>query len=308
MKILVTGGAGFLGSYLCESLLRENHEVLCVDNLVTGSKSNIEHLQSNPKFEFLRHDITFPLYVEIDGILNFACPASPVKYQHDPVQTMKTSVIGAINMLGLAKRNKARILQASTSEIYGDPKISPQVEEYWGNVNSIGIRACYDEGKRAAETLFTDYRRQYSLDTRIVRIFNTFGPRMSETDGRVVSNFISQALRNEDITIYGTGNQTRSFCYVDDLISGILNLFFSENPNQPINLGNPDQISMNQLANEIIKLTKSDSKIVNKPLPQDDPVNRLPDISKANQILNWYPKINREEGLKRTIEYFKKIV
>ena len=236
MKILVTGGAGFLGSYLCESLLKENHEVLCVDNLVTGSKSNIEHLQNNPKFEFLRHDITFPLYVEIDGILNFACPASPVKYQHDPVQTMKTSVIGAINMLGLAKRNKARILQASTSEIYGDPKISPQTEEYWGNVNSIGIRACYDEGKRAAETLFTDYRRQYSLDTRIVRIFNTFGPRMSETDGRVVSNFISQALRNEDITIYGTGNQTRSFCYVDDLISGILNLFFSENPNQPINL------------------------------------------------------------------------
>ncbi len=308
MKILVTGGAGFLGSYLCESLLRENHEVLCVDNLVTGSKTNIEHLQNNPKFEFLRHDITFPLYVEIDGILNFACPASPVKYQHDPVQTMKTSVIGAINMLGLAKRNKARILQASTSEIYGDPKISPQTEEYWGNVNSIGIRACYDEGKRAAETLFTDYRRQYSLDTRIVRIFNTFGPRMSETDGRVVSNFISQALRNEDITIYGTGNQTRSFCYVDDLISGILNLFFSENPNQPINLGNPDQISMNQLANEIIKLTKSESKIVNKPLPQDDPVDRLPDISKANQILKWYPKINREEGLKRTIEYFKKQV
>jgi UDP-glucuronate decarboxylase len=308
MKILVTGGAGFLGSYLCESLLKENHEVLCVDNLVTGSKSNIEHLQSNPKFEFLRHDITFPLYVEIDGILNFACPASPVKYQHDPVQTMKTSVIGAINMLGLAKRNKARVLQASTSEIYGDPKISPQTEEYWGNVNSIGIRACYDEGKRAAETLFTDYRRQYSLDTRIVRIFNTFGPRMSETDGRVVSNFISQALRNEDITIYGTGNQTRSFCYVDDLITGVLNLFFSENPNQPINLGNPDQISMNQLANEIIKLTNSNSKIVNKPLPQDDPVDRLPDISKANQILNWYPKINREEGLKRTIEYFKKLV
>ena len=307
MKILVTGGAGFLGSYLCESLLKENHEVLCVDNLVTGSKSNIEHLQNNPKFEFLRHDITFPLYVEIDGILNFACPASPVKYQHDPVQTMKTSVIGAINMLGLAKRNKARILQASTSEIYGDPKISPQTEEYWGNVNSIGIRACYDEGKRAAETLFTDYRRQYSLDTRIVRIFNTFGPRMSETDGRVVSNFISQALRNEDITIYGNGNQTRSFCYVDDLILGILNLFFSENPNQPINLGNPDQISMNQLANEIIKLTKSNSKIVNKPLPQDDPIDRLPDISKANQILNWYPKINREEGLKRTIDYFKKL-
>lgn len=305
MKILVTGGAGFLGSYLCEKLLEQNHEVICVDNLVTGSKKNIESLFKYPLFEFLRHDITFPLYVEVDGILNFACPASPVKYQIDPVQTMKTSVIGAVNMLGLAKRNKARILQASTSEIYGDPKISPQTEEYWGNVNSIGVRSCYDEGKRAAETLFMDYLRQYSVDTRIVRIFNTYGPRMSETDGRVVSNFISQALRNEDITIYGNGNQTRSFCYVDDLIDGILKVFFSDNLNQPINLGNPDQISMNQLAREIIEYTDSSSKIIYMPLPQDDPVDRLPDISKAKDLLNWYPIINREEGLKRTIDYFK---
>lgn len=305
MKILVTGGAGFLGSYLCEKLLEQNHEVICVDNLVTGSKKNIESLFKYPFFEFLRHDVTFPLYVEVDGILNFACPASPVKYQIDPVQTMKTSVLGAVNMLGLAKRNKARILQASTSEIYGDPKISPQTEEYWGNVNSIGVRSCYDEGKRAAETLFMDYLRQYSVDTRIVRIFNTYGPRMSETDGRVVSNFISQALRNEDITIYGNGNQTRSFCYVDDLIDGILKVFFSDNLNQPINLGNPDQISMNQLANEIIKSTNSSSKIAYRPLPQDDPVDRLPDISKAKNLLNWYPRIDREQGLKRTIDYFK---
>lgn len=305
MKILVTGGAGFLGSYLCEKLLELNHEVICVDNLVTGSKKNIDELLINPRFEFLRHDVTFPLYVEVDGILNFACPASPIKYQMDPVQTMKTSVLGAVNMLGLAKRNKARILQASTSEIYGDPKVSPQTEEYWGNVNSIGIRACYDEGKRAAETLFMDYLRQYSVDTRIVRIFNTYGPRMSETDGRVVSNFISQALKNEDITIYGNGNQTRSFCYVDDLIDGIITMFFSDNPNQPINLGNPDQISMNQLASEVIECTNSNSKVAYKPLPQDDPIDRLPDISKAKQFLNWNPQINRKEGLSRTIDYFK---
>jgi UDP-glucuronate decarboxylase len=305
MKILVTGGAGFLGSYLCEKLIDQNHEVLCVDNLVTGSKKNIEHIMSNPKFEFLRHDITLPLYVEIDGILNFACPASPIKYQLDPVQTLKTSVIGAVNMLGLAKRNKARILQASTSEIYGDPKVSPQSEEYWGNVNSIGIRACYDEGKRAAETLCMDYLRQYAIDTRIVRIFNTYGPRMSETDGRVVSNFINQALKGEDITIYGNGNQTRSFCYVDDLIDGVLELFFANNPKQPINIGNPDPISMNELALEIIQLTKSKSNITRKPLPQDDPVDRLPDISKAKSILNWHPKVNRQDGIIRTIEYFK---
>jgi UDP-glucuronate decarboxylase len=305
MKILVTGGAGFLGSYLCEKLLEQNHEVLCVDNLVTGSKKNIEELLKNSNFEFLRHDVTFPLYVEVDGIFNFACPASPIKYQIDPVQTMKTSVLGAVNMLGLAKRNKARILQASTSEIYGDPKVSPQSEEYWGNVNSIGVRACYDEGKRAAETLFMDYLRQYSVDTRIVRIFNTYGPRMSETDGRVVSNFISQALKNEHITIYGDGNQTRSFCYVDDLIEGILKLFFSDNLNQPINLGNPDQISMNQLANEVILATNSGSEIVYKPLPQDDPVDRLPDITKAKELLSWYPRIDRAAGLKKTIDYFK---
>lgn len=305
MKILVTGGAGFLGSYLCEKLLEQKHEVLCVDNLVTGSKKNIEELLKNSNFEFLRHDVTFPLYVEVDGIFNFACPASPIKYQIDPVQTMKTSVLGAVNMLGLAKRNKARILQASTSEIYGDPKVSPQSEEYWGNVNSIGVRACYDEGKRAAETLFMDYLRQYSVDTRIVRIFNTYGPRMSETDGRVVSNFISQALKNEHITIYGDGNQTRSFCYVDDLIEGILKLFFSDNLNQPINLGNPDQISMNQLANEVILATNSGSEIVYKPLPQDDPVDRLPDITKAKELLSWYPRIDRAAGLKKTIDYFK---
>jgi UDP-glucuronate decarboxylase len=305
MKILVSGGAGFLGSYLCEKLLAQNHEVLCVDNLVTGSKKNIEELLKNSSFEFLRHDVTFPLYVEVDGILNFACPASPVKYQIDPVQTMKTSVLGAVNMLGLAKRNKARILQASTSEIYGDPKVSPQAEEYWGNVNPIGIRACYDEGKRAAETLFMDYLRQYSVDTRVVRIFNTYGPRMSATDGRVVSNFISQALKNEDITIYGDGNQTRSFCYADDLVDGILKLFFLDNLNQPINLGNPDQISMNQLANEVIEATNSSSKIVYKPLPQDDPVDRLPDITKAKELLNWYPRVKRDEGLKKTIDFFK---
>lgn len=308
MKILVTGGAGFLGSYLCEKLLHENHEVLCVDNLVTGSKKNIENFMNNPKFEFLRHDITIPLYVEVDGILNFACPASPIKYQMDPVQTLKTSVIGAVNMLGLAKRNKARILQASTSEIYGDPKVSPQSEEYWGNVNSIGIRACYDEGKRAAETVFMDYLRQYTVDTRIVRIFNTYGPRMSETDGRVVSNFICQALKGEPITIYGDGNQTRSFCYVDDLVEGILKLFFVDNPRQPINVGNPDPISMNELAKEIIQLTNSKSEIIRKVLPQDDPVNRLPDISKAKSILNWQPSVTRQDGITRTIEYFKNII
>lgn len=307
MKILVTGGAGFLGSYLCEKLINDEHEVICVDNLLTGSKKNIENLLDNSRFEFIRHDVTFPLYVEVDGILNFACPASPIKYQQDPVQTIKTSVIGAVNMLGLAKRTNARILQASTSEIYGDPKVSPQSEEYWGNVNTIGIRACYDEGKRAAETLFMDYLRQHSVDSRIVRIFNTYGPRMSETDGRVVSNFITQALRNESISIYGDGNQTRSFCYVDDLIDGILKLFFADNPNQPINLGNPDQISMNELASEIIELTNSKSKITFKPLPQDDPVDRLPDISKAQKFLNWEPKINRKDGLNKTIDYFKNL-
>lgn len=305
MKILVTGGAGFLGSYLCEKLLELEHEIICVDNLFTGSKSNIAHLINNPNFEFLRHDVTFPLYVEVEGIFNFACPASPIKYQLDPVQTMKTNVVGAINMLGLAKRNKARILQASTSEIYGDPKVSPQGEQYWGNVNPIGIRSCYDEGKRSAETLFMDYLRQYNLDTRIVRIFNTYGPRMSASDGRVVSNFITQALRDQPITIFGDGKQTRSFCYVDDLISGIIKLFFADNPKEPINLGNPQPIDMASLASEIIGLTNSNSSISFKPLPQDDPVDRLPDITKAKEILDWSPFIDRETGLKKTIEYFR---
>jgi UDP-glucuronate decarboxylase len=305
VRILVTGGAGFLGSYLCEKLLELEHEVICVDNLFTGSKTNIAHLTNNPKFEFLRHDVTFPLYVEVEGIFNFACPASPVKYQLDPVQTMKTNIVGAINMLGLAKRNKARILQASTSEIYGDPKVSPQGEQYWGNVNPIGIRSCYDEGKRSAETLFMDYLRQYNLDTRIVRIFNTYGPRMSASDGRVVSNFITQALRDQPITIFGDGKQTRSFCYVDDLISGIIKLFFADNPQGPINLGNPEPIDMASLAGEIIGLTNSNSSISFKSLPQDDPVDRMPDIRKAKEVLGWSPFIDRETGLKKTIEYFR---
>ena len=308
MKILVTGGAGFLGSYICESLLSLNHEVIALDNLYTGSKDNINHLLNFPKFEFIRHDITFPIFLEIDGIINMACPASPKSYQKDPVQTIKTNVHGAINLLGLAKRTKSRILQASTSEIYGDPKTKPQNEEYWGNVNPIGIRSCYDEGKRAAETLFSDYYRQHSVDIRIARIFNTFGPRMAVNDGRVVSNFIVQALKNEDITIYGDGNQTRSFCYVDDLISGLLKLFFSADYVGPINLGNPNPISMNKLASEIIELTNSKSRLNYYPLPSDDPVDREPDIGKAEKYLNWQPKIDRVVGLERTIEYFKKII
>jgi len=308
MKILVTGGAGFLGSHLCEKLLSNGHEVVALDNLVTGSKSNITHLLSNSKFEFIRHDVTFPVYLEVEGIFNLACPASPKKYQSDPVQTLKTSVHGAINLLGLAKRTKAKILQASTSEIYGDPKVSPQTETYWGNVNPIGIRSCYDEGKRAAETLFSDYHRQYNLDIRIARIFNTYGPKMSEDDGRVVSNFIVQALNNHPITIYGDGNQTRSFCYVDDLISGLIKLFDQPGVTTPINLGNPGAINMKDLANEIISYTKSDSKIVFKDLPQDDPIDRLPDISNARKILNWEPLIDREVGLNKTIEYFKNIL
>ena len=308
MKILVTGGAGFLGSHLCEKLLSNGHEVVALDNLVTGSKSNIAHLLSNSKFEFIRHDVTFPVYLEVEGIFNLACPASPKKYQSDPVQTLKTSVHGAINLLGLAKRTKAKILQASTSEIYGDPKVSPQTETYWGNVNPIGIRSCYDEGKRAAETLFSDYHRQYNLDIRIARIFNTYGPKMSEDDGRVVSNFIVQALNNHPITIYGDGNQTRSFCYVDDLISGLIKLFDQPGVTTPINLGNPVAINMKDLANEIISYTKSDSKIVFKDLPQDDPIDRLPDILNARKILNWEPLIDREVGLNKTIEYFKNIL
>jgi UDP-glucuronate decarboxylase len=304
MRILVTGGAGFLGSHLCDRLLELGHEVLAVDNLYTGRKENIHHNLSNPNFEFIRHDVTIPLYVEVDGIFNFACPASPVHYQSDPVQTLKTSVHGAINMLGLAKRTGARILQASTSEVYGDPEVSPQIESYWGNVNPIGIRSCYDEGKRAAETLFTDYHRQHNLDIRIVRIFNTFGPRMRPDDGRVVSNFIVQALSNKPITIYGTGEQTRSFCYVDDLISGILTLFFDSEIHSPINIGNPIPIDMLQLAKEIIALTNSNSAIEFLPLPQDDPVQREPDISLAKKNLNWEPKVDRMSGLAKTIEYF----
>jgi UDP-glucuronate decarboxylase len=308
MKILVTGGAGFLGSHLCEKLLLNGHEVVALDNLVTGSKANIDHLLSNSKFEFIRHDVTFPIYLEIEGIFNLACPASPRKYQSDPVQTLKTSVHGAINLLGLAKRTKAKILQASTSEIYGDPNVSPQNESYWGNVNPIGIRSCYDEGKRAAETLFSDYHRQYDLDIRIARIFNTYGPKMAEDDGRVVSNFIVQALNNEPITIYGGGNQTRSFCYVDDLISGLIKLFDQPGINTPVNLGNPAAINMKDLANEIIKYTRSESKLVFKDLPQDDPVDRLPDITKAKKILNWEPFVDREAGLNKTIEFFKNIL
>jgi UDP-glucuronate decarboxylase len=303
MRILVTGGAGFLGSHIVDRLIESKHSVLVADNLYTGQKKNIQNHLSNPNFEFIRHDVTAPLVVEVDGIFNLACPASPIHYQRDPVQTLKTSVHGAINMLGLAKRTKARILQSSTSEVYGDPQFSPQREDYWGNVNPLGIRACYDEGKRAAETLFTDYHRQYGVDIRIARIFNTYGPRMSSGDGRVVSNFIVQALRNEDITVYGDGSQTRSFCFVDDLIDGLITLFFSDANHEPINLGNPNPTSMLDLAQEIIDLTNSNSKVVFQKLPQDDPRMREPDISKAREILNWEPKVSRTEGLTKTIEY-----
>jgi UDP-glucuronate decarboxylase len=308
MRILVTGGAGFLGSHLSERLLDMGHSVLCVDNFYTGNQKNIEHLRDNRNFELLRHDVTFPLYVEVDGIFNLACPASPIHYQKNPVQTFKTSVHGAINMLGLAKRTGARFFQASTSEIYGDPTISPQSEEYWGNVNPIGIRSCYDEGKRAAETLTFDYHRQFGLDIRVARIFNTYGPRMDSNDGRVVSNFIVQALRGDPITVYGDGTQTRSFCYVDDLIEGFIKLFFTEEIHQPVNLGNPTPINILNLANEVIELTKSKSKIVMRPLPVDDPKQREPMIQKAEKLLGWKPQVKRHEGLIRTIEYFKPII
>ncbi len=304
VKILVTGGAGFLGSHLCEKLLANGHEVICVDNFYTGNKKNIHHLIGNPKFEVIRHDVTLPLYVEVEGIFNLACPASPRHYQKNPVQTLKTSVHGAINLLGLAKRTGARILQASTSEIYGNPELMPQPEFYWGRVNPIGIRACYDEGKRAAETLFFDYHRQYNTDIRVARIFNTFGPRMASDDGRVVSNFIVQSLGNKDITIYGDGSQTRSFCYVDDLIDGIFKLFFTEKVYQPINIGNPEPITMIELAEEIIALTKSKSSLVFRELPADDPVQREPDISNAKSILEWRPLVPRRVGLENTIQYF----
>jgi UDP-glucuronate decarboxylase len=304
-KILVTGGAGFLGSHLCERLLNDGHDVLCVDNFYTGSKVNVRHLFANPNFELLRHDVTFPLYVEVDEIYNLACPASPSHYQYDPVQTTKTSVHGAINMLGLAKRVKAKILQASTSEIYGDPEIHPQNEGYWGRVNPIGIRSCYDEGKRCAETLFFDYWRQHQLDIKVVRIFNTYGPRMDPDDGRVVSNFIMQALRSENITIYGDGSQTRSFCYVDDLINGLIKMM--ESPKDftgPVNIGNPDEFSMIELAAKIIELTKSTSKLVYLPLPEDDPKQRQPDITLAHNKLSWKPTTSLDMGLKKTIKYF----
>jgi UDP-glucuronate decarboxylase len=309
MKVLVTGGAGFLGSHLCEKLINSGHEVLCVDNLFTGSKENIKHLLTNPHFEFMRHDVTFPLYVEVDQIYNLACPASPKHYQSNPAQTTKTSVIGAINMLGLAKRTGARILQASTSEVYGDPEVHPQPEEYWGKVNPIGIRSCYDEGKRCAETLFFDYHRQYGVEIKVMRIFNTYGPRMDRNDGRVVSNFIVQALQGNDITIYGDGSQTRSFCYVDDLIAGMIALMNS--PKEiigPINIGNPNEFSISELVSEVISLTNSKSKLSQLPLPEDDPRQRQPDITKAKNLLAWAPKVELKEGLQKTIEYFSESV
>ena len=307
MKCLVTGGGGFLGSHLCDRLLSMGHEVVCLDNLFTGSKINFAHLFRDPNFEFIRHDITFPIYLEIDWIFNLACPASPVHYQSDPVQTLKTNVHGAINVLGLAKRTGARILQASTSEVYGDPEIHPQSESYWGRVNPIGIRACYDEGKRCAETLFFDYHRQYNVDIRVVRIFNTYGPRMRPDDGRVVSSFINQALNGKDLTVFGNGLQTRSFCYVDDLIEGMLRFMSSEkNYPGPLNLGNPNEFSIMALANLIIELTGSKSSILFKQLPEDDPKQRKPDILLAQDLISWNPSIELEEGLTRTIKYFSK--
>lgn len=306
-KVLVTGGAGFLGSHLCERLLNDGHDVLCVDNFFTGSKENIAHLVANPYFELMRHDVTFPLYVEVNDIYNLACPASPIHYQFDPVQTTKTSVHGAINMLGLAKRLKARIFQASTSEVYGDPEVHPQTEDYWGRVNPVGIRSCYDEGKRCAETLFFDYYRQHKLEIKVARIFNTYGPRMHPNDGRVVSNFIVQALKGEEITIYGTGQQTRSFCYVDDLIEGFVRVMNSP-PDfaGPVNLGNPNEYTMLELAENVLRLAHSKSKLTFKPLPQDDPKQRQPDISLAKETFGWAPQVQLEDGLQETINYFRK--
>lgn len=304
-RVLVAGGAGFLGSHLCERLLNDGHEVLCVDNFFTGSRENIRHLIPNPYFEVMRHDVTFPLFVEVDEIYNLACPASPIHYQFNPVQTTKTSVHGAINMLGLAKRTKAKIFQASTSEVYGDPTVHPQTEDYRGNVNPIGPRACYDEGKRCAETLFFDYHRQNGVNIRVARIFNTYGPRMHPNDGRVVSNFIVQALQGLPITIYGEGTQTRSFCYVDDLIEGFIRLMAApDEVTGPINIGNPGEYTIRQLAESVVRLTGAKSDFVWKPLPQDDPLQRCPDITKAKTLLNWQPTIHLEEGLKRTIAYF----
>jgi UDP-glucuronate decarboxylase len=308
-RILVTGGAGFLGSHLIDRLLMDGNEVLCVDNLFTGTKRNIEHLHNQPRFEFLRHDVTFPLYVEVDEIYNLACPASPIHYQHDPVQTTKTSVHGAINMLGLAKRLRCRILQASTSEVYGDPTIHPQTEDYWGNVNPVGPRSCYDEGKRCAETLFFDYYRQHNLEIKVARIFNTYGPRMHASDGRVVSNFIVQAIRGEHITLYGDGSQTRSFCYVDDLVDALVRLMDSPADfTGPVNLGNPTEFTMRELAELVLAETGSTSRIVHHPLPPDDPKQRQPDIALANARLDWNPKVPLQEGLRSTVAYFRKLL
>jgi UDP-glucuronate decarboxylase len=308
-RVLVTGGAGFLGSHLCGRLLSDGNEVLCVDNFFTGSRRNIEHLLGNPSFELLRHDITFPLYVEVDQIYNLACPASPVHYQFDPVQTTKTSVVGSINMLGLAKRTKARILQASTSEVYGDPQVHPQSEQYWGHVNPIGTRSCYDEGKRCAETLFFDYHRQHGMETRVVRIFNTYGPNMHPNDGRVVSNFIVQALNGADLTIYGDGSQTRSFCYVDDLIDAMVRMMNNDSKFiGPVNIGNPTEFTMLELANAVISLTGTKSRLKYMPLPSDDPKQRQPDISVANRVLGWSPTIKLEDGLTKTIRYFEDLL
>ena len=307
-RVMVTGGAGFLGSHLIDRLLEKGHEVLCVDNLFTGSKDNIAHLRDHPNFEFMRHDVTFPLFVEVDEIYNLACPASPVHYQHDPVQTTKTSVHGAINMLGLAKRLGIKILQASTSEVYGDPAVHPQKEDYWGHVNPIGPRSCYDEGKRCAETLFFDYHRQHGLPIKVMRIFNTYGPRMHPADGRVVSNFIVQALKGDPITIYGDGSQTRSFCYVDDLIEGMIRLMETgPEVTGPINIGNPNEFTIRQLATKVIELTGARSELVEEPLPADDPKQRQPDISLAKQVLGWEPTIPLEQGLERTVDYFRRM-
>jgi len=308
MKVLVTGAAGFLGSHLSDRLISEGHEVIGVDNFFTGNRANVSHLIGNPNFELIRHDITLPLYLECEAILNFACPASPVHYQRHPVNTIKTNVHGAINMLGLAKRTGARILQASTSEVYGDPEVHPQVEGYWGNVNPIGLRACYDEGKRAAETLFMDYKRQFDVDAKIVRIFNTYGPRMAVDDGRVVSNFIVSALQDEPLSIYGDGTQTRSFCYVDDLIEGVLRMLWKENFSGPVNLGTEFEMTMENLARLIIDLTDSKSPILKQPLPPDDPKQRRPDLSLAKRVLDWEPKVSPQDGLLRTIDYFKKVI
>lgn len=308
-RILVTGGAGFLGSHLCERLLEQNHDVICLDNFYSGTKDNIVQMLENPHFELIRHDVTFPLYVEVDEIFNLACPASPIHYQRDPVQTTKTSVHGAINMLGLAKRTKARIFQASTSEVYGDPEVHPQHESYWGRVNPIGIRSCYDEGKRCAETLFFDYYRQHGLDIKVARIFNTYGPRMHPNDGRVVSNFIVQALQGHDITIYGDGSQTRSFCYADDLIEGFIRLMSTpQEITGPINLGNPCEFTIRQLAEEVLRQVGGASKLICLPLPQDDPMQRKPDITQAQKVLDWQPTVNLEDGLAKTIDYFRRVL